>query len=603
MSEIYTSTERTLIFCTIAVVSLVASIVYLFYRVDYKRVSVLIFIVCLINASLFIFLDILGMFDLVFSGQAGFEKFSKTISRFYFIYSIIDKIFGYIILDAFIFYLESGYYHWYQKLFDFFKRRYDSITKLGVCGLIVRLCIAVPLIAGLLAILIINRKRYEMEYPWDYLFTILDIYGIFEIYSSVGFFIIQVILDYKRKKNEHLIHRYYRYSIIKIIAKTEKYVEKMKNSYDSLAKEVLKLNKQQPSDYTNYLRETLKEMEENINSFDLKRNDINNNNINNIKDFAIFNYNNNRNNNRVIQFTAMNNEMNILKDNPNSNVHALESRNNNNMVTIAKSTQRKDEKKEKEKEYDIPTSIRKYKKSVRRIIKLKKLYRELYIERDTDLREINKKCTIRYIILFIALSIAILTDFLVPFLNDPDDDFYDDNGEEYEKGKSKIGLVAGILLCIVVSIICSSYTIIIIYSTKRKRYITWDFLYDKQINDNLNLLKTVSIVCGYSFSLVYCNLYFWRAIDNKGDLGKPNFYKETIVPDYKIKGGLSVYMIIKIVVIITSMILNAICSNFFIYQNDLAEFNLSQYGCIYDSDIELNKILSEKNKINNILIN
>ena len=51
------------------------------------------------------------------------------------------------------------------------------------------------------------------------------------------------------------------------------------------------------------------------------------------------------------------------------------------------------------------------------------------------------------------------------------------------------------------------------------------------------------------------------------------------------------------------MILNAICSNFFIYQNDLAEFNLSQYGCIYDSDIELNKILSEKNKINNILIN
>ena len=57
-------------------------------------------------------------------------------------------------------------------------------------------------------------------------------------------------------------------------------------------------------------------------------------------------------------------------------------------------------------------------------------------------------------------------------------------------------------------------------------------------------------------------------------------------------------MIIKIVVIITSMILNAICSNFFIYQNDLAEFNLSQYGCIYDSDIELNKILSDKNKIN-----
>ena len=63
------------------------------------------------------------------------------------------------------------------------------------------------------------------------------------------------------------------------------------------------------------------------------------------------------------------------------------------------------------------------------------------------------------------------------------------------------------------SLIVSCYTVIMIYSDTRKNYISGDFLYDKQINDNISLMKTVQIICGYSFSIIYCNLYFWRVID------------------------------------------------------------------------------------------
>lgn len=148
--------------------------------------------------------------------------------------------------------------------------------------------------------------------------------------------------------------------------------------------------------------------------------------------------------------------------------------------------------------------------------------------------------------------------------------------------------------------ICSSYTLIIIYHTKRSRYITGDFLYDKQINDNLSLMKTVQLVCGYSFALIHCNLYFWRVIDTHGNY-KPKFVEEIIVPDYKIKSGITVYMIVKLVIIIVSIIASLKFNNMSFFKNDLGEYNLSSDGCVYDNDNEFNKFIEEKWKINSIL--
>ena len=196
---------------------------------------------------------------------------------------------------------------------------------------------------------------------------------------------------------------------------------------------------------------------------------------------------------------------------------------------------------------------------------------------------------------------AIITDFLLPFINNRDNV---EDDEEFEKEESELDLAIGVLLSIVLSVVFSAYTLIIIYSTIRRKYITGDFLYDKQINDNLNLMKTVQLVCGYSFAVIYCNLYFWRATDNNGsNFRRPNFYDETIIPDYNIKSGLSAYMIVKIILIVISVICHLKSVDFFDYNNDLAEFDLSQDGCKYDYELELNKIEQEKYKIVNILKN
>ena len=139
-----------------------------------------------------------------------------------------------------------------------------------------------------------------------------------------------------------------------------------------------------------------------------------------------------------------------------------------------------------------------------------------------------------------------------------------------------------------------------IYSTNRKNYISGDYLYDKDINDNISLLKTVQIVCGYSFSILYCNLYFWRTIDTHGHYGKPKFYETTFIPDYTLKQGITIFMIAKIILIVASMIGSKFSSSyviFKIYKNDLAEFNISDNGCIYDNQNELNRICQEKGQV------
>ena len=121
---------------------------------------------------------------------------------------------------------------------------------------------------------------------------------------------------------------------------------------------------------------------------------------------------------------------------------------------------------------------------------------------------------------FYSFFIAIVTDFVLPLSFDYEKDYYDkdNNADLFDKDESDaMNIATGILGMIVTSIICCPYTVITIYTTIRKRYITGDFLYNKQINDDISLMKTVQLVCGYSFAIVYCNLYFWETIDSKGN--------------------------------------------------------------------------------------
>ena len=110
-------------------------------------------------------------------------------------------------------------------------------------------------------------------------------------------------------------------------------------------------------------------------------------------------------------------------------------------------------------------------------------------------------------------------------------------------------------------------------------------------------MKTVQLICGYSFTLVYCNLYYWATLDKAKVFGVPLYKRQIIIPDYTIKSGISVFMIIKVVIIIVSIIFVFVDSKISAFKNDLAELNSCCYYSKYDSPNELEKIENEKSKI------
>ena len=230
--EIYNLTERWIIFIVLYVISLILCIIYLCIRTDFKQFSLPIFLLCLVYSSLFVMLNVMAMFDLVFSSEKGFVKFFKMVSIFYQVFNWVDKMLGYIVFNLLIAMMESGYYSNWLKFLDYWIKIRKSIPKKKV-EIIIKSFLAV----AILVVLIVFRKRFDLgKNPFDYFSIILDVFAMYEIYTTVGFFMNQIIADYRRKKDEQKINYYDTYSKIKILEKTEKYMKKVKDSYDELKK-------------------------------------------------------------------------------------------------------------------------------------------------------------------------------------------------------------------------------------------------------------------------------------------------------------------------------------------------------------------------------
>ena len=458
--------------------------------------------------------------------------------------------------------------------------------------------IAIPIGGTLLVLLIIYRKHYGLGVnPIDYSDIIFDCYSVFEIYTGVGFFIYQLIKDCKRRKNQKLIGRYYRYSTKKIIEKVNKYIRLINEAYEHLKKLAPVFENDNSNPYYQYLQKYYNKVKQT--KLELEGNNLGNN-------VVIYNNTNNNNesnfNNNTITAGNIINNINIEGQNYVQNL---------NEPNIPK-PQTELNLKQKENEIQINSNIpgekfetsekiRKYKKAVRRIEKLKMLYIEIEKESKTAA---TSKCTCGLIILFIAFTIAIVTDFVLPLAFDygSDKDYYNDDSDLFDKNKSTaVNVATGILGIVVAAVFACPYTIITIYTTIRKRYVSGDYLYDKEINDDISLMKSVQLVCGFSFAIVYCNLYFWKTVDYKGKLGKPYFYDKIIIPDYIFKQGISIYMMIKIILIVGSIFANLYLSNKFLFKNDLAEYNLCGENCVYDNDIDFNKFLNDNYTAKNIL--
>ena len=610
MSDVYSVGERVVIYIVIAIVAIVLSLVYLFCRVNRKKISLFIFALCSLYFALFIFLNFISMFDLVFNNQKGFENFSKVISKFYEVFDYIDKALGFLIFPLIIYYLESGYYTIPRKILDgLWGIIYEFIQPL-VLSLRIILCIV------LLVITIKYRKHFGLgKNPFDYIFVILDCYSIIDIYMCVGFFMVQIFVDCKTQKNKKLKDRYYRYSLIKIIRKTESYINKMNKLHETLDKNIQNYDKDKSSLDYKHMKDTYQKIDKKLKEYqeDSHENNPNSNNNENMIDYSkanvqqTNNYNENINQNNNDYMGAINYLHNYNQ--PNDKTGQQETDNQMEVggeqaqnVEIKKNNE--ENKPKKEKKLSPVDCNKKYKKYIRRIDKLKLLYQ--VIERDYNPMTIsNNRCICCCnVILFITFGIAICTDFILPIALNMRDDFIDDSGEFKKTEESKFALAVSVIISLAICVVTSSYTIITIYSSKRRRYISGDYLYDKKINDNLSLLKTVQFICGFSFAVIYCNLYFWKTLDKKGVFGRPYYYDQVIIPDYTLKNGITIYMIIKIIIIIISILAALIIklTKISFFKNDLTEFNSKSWRqSKYDDDQELNRVINENKGIVNIL--
>ena len=506
-----------------------------------------------------------------------------------------------------------------------------------LCKTLVIQSIRVLLACAILIILIIYRKHFGLNNIKDYINCLLDCYSIFEIYSAVGYFLVQSYNDCCKLYNKRLIRRYYRYSLIKIIEKTKEYWKNIKQSY-KIMKENAPIFQNSDSLYHKFLQTKLNDIQKEINNLIGEGNSININNIDNDDSEAGINQNN--------TYQNLNLEKNLTGNpivNPTKNIDKF-------------STQKIEQNKNKKlNDYLISTKIRKFKESKRRINKLKKLsrtitqeskkdfkeakiYQQEQIEKgkkieedektkngesettieeesnnnksnsqnqkeDISCREVCGGCCVM-ILLCYAIFFILINDFLLPliFKYGMEEGDMIIKFDKSDKEKNVFELIASIfLLCPVLAALCSSYTFIMIYTHTKRSYITGDFLYDEKINDSLNLLKSVQIICGYSFAIVYCNLNYYKALDKFGELGKPIYYENTFIPDYKISGGLTVFFIVKLAIIIFSIIACLKLDDVTVFENDLAEFYLCKNGCKYDSNNELEKVREENSEVMKIL--
>ena len=563
--------------------SLALPIFYLLHRVSCQKASKVILALSIIYASLFVFLNIMAIFDLFFNNREDFDDLFNFLRKFYLGFTIADKAFGFFLFNILINYLESGYYSKLNKFIDGIRRFIYSFLNLKTREKILIFAIGVPIFGALLVILIVFRKHFELgKNPLDYTDILFDCYAVFEIYVAVGFFMYQLIKDCKRKRDENLIQRYHRYSKQKIILKAKKYYNKINETFNELSKIAPIFENNNSNPYYVYLQKQFKKVKETKNYLEGNYTYNNETCYNNTYSSVIINQNNDRGN--IVQNLTKPNRQEI-KEKPTNKP----GENENQIIPL----------KENRKMSEL---LRKYKKAARRIDKLKKLYSE--IEKESDLPD--KRCPCKLVILFIAFSIAIATDFVLPLVFDygSDKDYFNNKDSLFNKEESAWTNVAtGVIGMIVSSIICCPYTIITIYTTTRKIYISGDYLYDKQINDDISLMKTVQLICGYSFAIVYCNLYYWKTMDYKGNLGKPYFYDEIIIPDYVFKQGISIFMIIKVIIIVGSIFAHLYLGDKFVFKNDLAEYNKCDNPCPYDNDNQHQVFLQENNHIKNILEN
>ena len=316
-------------------------------------------------------------------------------------------------------------------------------------------------------------------------------------------------------------------------------------------------------------------------------------------------------------------------------------------IKINTSQDKKAEKEEKKCKEDLIDKIRKYKKASRRINKMKKLFKDIKEEYDYCYQqaESGKFCYnlfccfckkdaryglfqfFKYILLLIIFVIVIFIDILIPLaifdssnktnvtnITNITDLISDtviisenlltdtvsndtltstDNDNIFE---IILYLILYLLIIIVILVFTSYYTIIVLFTINRRRYISGDFLSGKKRNGSISLMKTIKEIYNYLIPLVYCNYYFLTFISKANFI----FYEIIYIPDYELVHGFGLFMLSKMLIITISICIYAYFGGLSIFfKNDLADFikkidekknNVVEDEKIFNQFIENNKI-------------
>ena len=196
--------------------SAIIALIYICYFIDRKRVNKCPLVICYILLLFFIFLNFISAFDLMKEKMDNSDKITKIINTkviayFYTCFHAINIGIRFVIFPIYINYLETGYYTKKTKIFfepiiRIFKKLFctcNCLTTMIIIGLIIAFIIVI--------LYFIVRDKFGLDSPFsyaNYVFILLDLYSLFQIYIHVGFFLVQSVIDCKRQNDQKLVKKY-----------------------------------------------------------------------------------------------------------------------------------------------------------------------------------------------------------------------------------------------------------------------------------------------------------------------------------------------------------------------------------------------------------
>ena len=404
---------------------------------------------------------------------------------------------------------------------------------------------------------------------FPFLLNLLIYIDLIKIYLNVGFFIVDICIDCRRKRSEKLIKRYNNFLIAKITEKEEKCLRKLEKAYNKLNETEIQLflkntNEHFFGDIQAYLEKVEQRAEIYRINLDKKR----------------------ENNADDIKIEEHKNEIG------NYNVEIEQNQSLIQAETIGNITERQ-----------LAPYIRNLKKSMRKIIRFKYLREE--IEKKIN-KELNKKCWYKILLIFLfcfyflVSFIIIFIDIFLPIgLYSSEKETIERKEGEYEANSEEkqdlFYYLESLFFLIIITIVNSPYTIAVFYSINKREFISGECFYGKNMGDNYNLIETISSLTGFAYPLSYCNLYLYYIVFKYNEnIGTAIFYQVVKVPDYLISGKFSILIIIKLFLIIVFIFL----SHCFEIKNDLGGFNryINNKFCKHDylknEDLPLAPIIS-----------